>query len=69
METEPSGGKRLTKAQREDLIRKMTKEMQAAARILDFETAAYYRDKIAELRDGSHGGSAADKTRKKRKGP
>ena len=43
--------------------------MQAAARILDFETAAYYRDKIAELRDGSHGGSAADKTRKKRKGP
>ncbi len=69
VETEPSGGKRLTKAQREDLIRKMTKEMQAAARILDFETAAYYRDKIAELRDGSHGGSAADKTRKKRKGP
>ena len=51
------------------MIRKMTKEMQAAARILDFETAAYYRDKIAELREGSHGGSKADKTTKKRKGP
>jgi len=47
----------------------MTKEMQAAARILDFETAAYYRDKIAELREGSYGGSKADKTTKKRKGP
>lgn len=69
VDTEPSGGKRLTRAQREDLIRKMTKEMQAAARILDFETAAYYRDKIAELREGSHGGSKADKTTKKRKGP
>ena len=51
VETEKSKGKRLTKAQREELIRKMTKEMQAAARILDFETAAYYRDKIAELRN------------------
>ena len=69
VETEKSGGKRLTKAQREETIRKMTKEMQAAARILDFETAAYYRDEIAKLRDGSYGGSAADKTRKKRKGP
>ena len=69
VETEASGGKRLTRAQREDLIRKMTKEMQAAARILDFETAAYYRDKIAELREGSYGGSKADKTTKKRKGP
>ncbi len=69
VETEKSGGKRLTRAQREDLIRRMTKEMQAAARILDFETAAYYRDEIAKLRDGTYAGSAADKTTKKRKGP
>ncbi len=69
VETEKSGGKRMTKAQREATIQKMTKEMQAAARILDFETAAYYRDKIAELKEGSHGGSKADKTTKKRKGP
>ena len=45
------------------------REMQAAARILDCETAAYDLDKIAELREGSHGGSKADKTTKKRKGP
>ena len=70
VDKEKAGGKRLTAAQREDLIRRMTKEMQAAARILDFETAAYYRDEIAKLRDGSYtGASKADKTRKKRKGP
>ena len=44
----------------------MTKEMKAAARILDFETAAYLRDEIESLRDGSY--LKKKKTTKKRKG-
>ena len=46
------------------MIDKMTKEMQAAARILDFETAAYYRDEITKLRDGSYLEEAAKKPAK-----
>ncbi len=48
----PANGKRLTKAERQALIDKMTKEMRAAARVLDFETAAYLRDEIEKLRRG-----------------
>ena len=33
-----------------DMIEKMTKLMKEAAKQLNFEQAAYYRDKIAELR-------------------
>lgn len=53
VETESSGGKRLTKAERVALIDKMTRAMKAAARILDFEQAAYYRDEIEKLQKGS----------------
>ena len=56
--------KRLTKQERQEMIDKMTKEMQAAARILDFETAAYYRDEITKLRDGSYLEEAAKKPAK-----
>ena len=45
-------GKKLTKKERDDLIARLTKEMRAAAKILDFESAAFIRDKIAKLRDG-----------------
>lgn len=45
-------GKRLSKKERDDLIARLTKEMRAAAKILDFESAAFIRDKIAKLRDG-----------------
>lgn len=54
VDTKTHKRKRLTKAERQDMIEKMTKEMRAAARILDFETAAYYRDEIAKLRDGTY---------------
>lgn len=49
--SEKTGGDRkLTKAQREELIRKLTKEMRAAAQMLEFEHAAYLRDRIEQLK-------------------
>ena len=42
--------KKYTKKERMDMIEKMTKLMKEAAKQLNFEQAAYYRDKIAELR-------------------
>ena len=42
--------KKLTKAEREKLIEQLTKEMKAAVKLLEFEHAAYLRDKIKELR-------------------
>ena len=44
-------GRKLSKKEREDLILRLTKEMKAAAKILDFENAAYIRDKIAKLKE------------------
>lgn len=43
-------GKRLSRAEREALIKSMTKEMKEAAQMLEFEYAAELRDKIEELR-------------------
>lgn len=43
--------KQYTKRERLELIEKMTKQMKEAARQLEFEQAAYLRDKIKELRD------------------
>ena len=37
---------------REKLIEKLTAEMKAAARQLEFEKAAYLRDEIKKLREG-----------------
>ena len=45
-------GRRLTKAQRMKEIEELTKQMRAAARILDFELAAYLRDEIKKLQEG-----------------
>lgn len=42
--------KKMTKAQKQKLIDKLTKEMKAAAKILEFEHAAYLRDEIEKLR-------------------
>lgn len=41
----------LTKAQRFELIDALTKEMKAAAKLLEFEHAAFLRDKINKLKD------------------
>jgi excinuclease ABC subunit B len=43
--------KKLTKRDREAMIEKLTTEMKDAARRLDFELAAYLRDKIRALRE------------------
>lgn len=43
--------KRMTKKERTVLIEKLTREMKEAAKMLEFEHAAYLRDKIEELRD------------------
>ena len=42
-------GMRLTRAEREELIRQLTKEMKNASRLLEFEHAAILRDRIKEL--------------------
>lgn len=42
--------RRMSKAQKEELIKSLTKEMKAAAKLLEFEHAAYLRDKIKKLR-------------------
>jgi len=45
-------GKRLSKAEREELITRLTREMKLAAKLLEFEHAAHLRDRIARLREG-----------------
>ena len=42
---------KLTKKEKDELIEKLTKEMREAARHLEFEKAAYLRDKISEIRN------------------
>ena len=44
-------GIKLSKRERELLINQLTKEMKAAAKLLDFENAAYLRDKIKSLQE------------------
>ena len=47
-----AGGVKMSKKERELLINQLTKEMKAAAKLLDFENAAYLRDKIKALQEG-----------------
>lgn len=47
---EGKSAKRLTRADKIKLIDELTKEMKAAAKILEFEHAAYLRDKIEKLK-------------------
>lgn len=42
--------KQMSRKQREELIKSLQKEMRAAAKLLEFEHAAYLRDKIKKLR-------------------
>ncbi len=44
--------KKLTASEREQMIEKLTREMKDAARMLEFEKAAYLRDEIKKLREG-----------------
>ncbi|MBR1723875.1 MAG: excinuclease ABC subunit UvrB [Ruminococcus sp.] len=43
---------KLSKAETQQLIDKLTRQMKEAAKLLEFEHAAYLRDKINELRNG-----------------
>ena len=51
-ETEKHAPKQMSRAEREKRIAQLTAEMRAAAKILEFEHAAYLRDKIEKLRNG-----------------
>lgn len=44
--------RRLSEKEKNELIEKLTKEMRAAAKLLEFEHAAYLRDKIEEIKKG-----------------
>ena len=44
-------GKKLSKAEKKELIARLTREMKNAAKMLEFEHAAMLRDKIAQLQD------------------
>jgi len=44
--------KHLSPKERQILIERLTKEMKQAAKILEFEHAAYLRDKIDRIRKG-----------------
>lgn len=43
--------KRMNRAEKEQMIKQLTAEMKAAAKILEFEHAAYLRDRINKLRE------------------
>lgn len=49
-ETEEKDEKYLTRKEKEELIVKLSKEMRAAAKLLEFEYAAYLRDRIEKLK-------------------
>ena len=50
-EAKQKKNKRMSKAEKEKLIEKLTREMKEAAKILDFEHAAFVRDRIEKLRN------------------
>ena len=47
-----SGKRRMSRDEKQKLIIRLTEEMKAAAKILEFEHAAYLRDKIKALKEG-----------------
>ncbi len=48
---EKTSRKKMSKKEREELIESLTAQMKEAAKMLEFEHAAYLRDKIAQLRE------------------
>ena len=50
--TDGTPAKRLSRKEREDLINRLTREMKNTAKLLEFEHAAYLRDRIEQLRSG-----------------
>lgn len=66
-ENEKLGKNRMSKAEREQLIARLTREMKEAAKLLEFEHAAFLRDRIDKLRKGENP-TEESKPSKKRKG-
>ena len=63
------GTRRMSKAEREQLITRLTREMKEAAKLLEFEHAAFLRDRIEKLRRGENPNDDAPEAKpKKRKG-
>ena len=52
VEEKAKSGRRLNRQERQQLIEQLTKEMKAAAKLLEFEHAAYLRDRIQKLKAG-----------------
>ena len=52
VEEKTKSGRRLNRQERQQLIEQLTKEMKAAAKLLEFEHAAYLRDRIQKLKAG-----------------
>ena len=50
--SDDKSGARMSRKEREELIDRLTREMKNAAKILEFEHAAYLRDRINALRSG-----------------
>ncbi len=66
-------GHRMSKAEREQIITRLTREMKEAAKLLEFEHAAFLRDRIEKLRRGDpitneEDARKAKRTRKSSKG-
>ena len=61
------GSKRMSKVEREQAIERLTREMKEAARILEFEHAAFLRDQIDRLRRGENPTTEGDAPKMKRK--
>ena len=49
--TDEKSGKKLSRKEREELIARLTREMKNAAKLLEFEHAAYLRERIKALRN------------------
>ena len=67
-ENAKSGTRRLSKAEREQLITRLTREMKEAARLLEFEHAAFLRDRIEKLRRGENPKDDAAAPKRKKRG-
>ncbi|HJB67869.1 MAG TPA: excinuclease ABC subunit UvrB [Candidatus Fournierella excrementigallinarum] len=65
-ENEKLSGRRMSKAEREQLITRLTREMKEAARLLEFEHAAFLRDRIDRLRRGENPTEEPDAPKKRR---
>ena len=65
-ENEKLSGRRMSKAEREQLITRLTREMKEAARLLEFEHAAFLRDRIDRLRRGENPTEEPEAPKKRR---